>query len=152
MYIIISSGIVFYFIASIATGYLRSNGVVEVCDPGDNIYCYYLGVCNSNGTACNCFDPTTRWSSDRCSTYHDGPMLLPGQVCAPGYKNSYCNYEGKCNSLGTGCICFNDHWWWTERCSTWHSTVQLNNFSLSNENSSGILKVTYRIFLYRMII
>jgi len=97
----------------------------QVCSPGDPAYCNQMGTCNTAGTGCVCSDPQHWWASEECSIWHQHPDLQPGQVCSPGDDHAYCNWMGTCNATGTGCVCSDpQHWWASERCTTWHAIPQ----------------------------
>jgi hypothetical protein len=92
----------------------------------DAALCTSSGECSGNGYCnngyCVCTDMNHYWPRERCSTYHDGPQLAPGQFCNPNVNNIYCSYMGVCNSLGTECICNEPpHRYSSERCAQWHS-------------------------------
>jgi hypothetical protein len=87
-------------------------------------YCSWMGVCNSNGTACECFDDHF-WASENCGNWHEGPELEEGQLCAPNTTNSYCNWLGMCNEEGSGCNCYDDHFYASENCAEWHESPPL---------------------------
>jgi hypothetical protein len=45
-------------------------------------------------------------------------------VCVPG-DQAYCNWMGACDAGGQACICTDpQHWFASERCSTWHAGPQ----------------------------
>lgn len=85
-------------------------------------YCSWLGTCNSDGTACLCFEPEHRSSTDRCSTWSPS-VSVPGPgdgTCSSGDRG-YCFNQGFCNAAGNGCVCDDPlHFWSSDRCETSH--------------------------------
>ena len=96
---------------------------VTNCVPGEKAYCNNNGKCDDLGNACLCYDYQHYWSSERCSTWHEGQELQDGWYCYPDTKDAYCSWKGTCNSDGSACVCDDpEHYWEEERCSTYHST------------------------------
>ena len=47
----------------------------QFCNPNvNNIYCSYMGTCNSDGSMCLCNEHPHRYSSERCAIYHSDPQ------------------------------------------------------------------------------
>ena len=76
----------------------------QFCNPNvNNIYCSYLGTCNSVGTECICNDYPHRYSSERCAKWHatgeQSPTPSPvaaGVTVAPSPAPNAC-YTGNDN-------------------------------------------------------
>jgi hypothetical protein len=50
----------------------------QFCNPDvNNVYCSYMGVCNSLGTECICNEPPHRYSSERCAVWHNDAQQSP---------------------------------------------------------------------------
>ena len=68
-----------------------------------------------------CDDYLHYWPSERCSTWHDGRELAPGQCCYPNTVDYYCSWMGVCSSDGSQCLCYDSqHRYNGDRCFNWY--------------------------------
>jgi len=95
-----------------------------------------MGVCDSSGLECLCFDYQHRSTVDRCLTWFPAPTPSPAVAsteptvditCVPGDRK-YCNNRGFCSPTGEDCVCDDFlHYWPSERCATWHDGRELED-------------------------
>ncbi|MBN2342260.1 MAG: hypothetical protein JXX29_06895 [Deltaproteobacteria bacterium] len=90
---------------------IRSYQADGGCTPGDRQFCSWMGVCNSDGTACICDNPAHWLSEEKCAIWHPFDPEA-GLRCIPGDREP-CVWHGSCNDSGDGCLCDND----------WHGTT-----------------------------
>jgi hypothetical protein len=106
----------------------RELTVGQYCFPGVvDYYCSWLGTCNAGASACNCFDPDHRSSSDRCLSWTPAAAVPKHDdgTCTAGDRG-YCHNHGACNPTGDGCVCDDPtHYWTSERCKIDHYGAEL---------------------------
>ena len=108
-------------IPSCAPTSLPSTSAPTSCLTGDRSVCNNNGACGPSGNGCRCDDSEHYWPSEQCSTFHEGPELLPGQYCTPNTRNSYCSWLGVCSSDGLSCLCDDpEHRSSSDRCDIWY--------------------------------
>lgn len=108
----------------------------QFCYPNNvDQYCSWMGICNSDGSSCNCFDNEHRYSEERCFIWHPSPSSSPpptgppstptSSTCTPRDR-SYCSNRGYCDLDGSGCVCDDYlHYWPSEKCGIWHNGREL---------------------------
>ena len=96
--------------------------VGSLCQPGDQAYCNWAGVCDATGSTCECDDETHYSPDDQCASWQQA-VVPPGLTCLPGDR-SYCHWAGTCDAAGSGCECDQPaHYDAADQCSSWQTAV-----------------------------